>query len=85
MDRRFYSAAHFRRVSPPADTPAEIQDRFRAREAGELAIADRVAKFPTLDAGNAQAAIQFQTERYAFHYAALASKTYEVKPTRGTK
>lgn len=42
----FYSKAHYRRVSPPSDTAADIAARKRHYRALELARADVAARFP---------------------------------------
>lgn len=49
------------------DTPAEIAWRVISRQAAEAAIAERQAKYPTLDETNADEALRYQTERIAFH------------------
>lgn len=71
--RRNYSRAHYQRVSPPADTQAEIQARLIDNRARELGLADRRTRFPELAAENAQAAIDYQEERIAFHRSKLSS------------
>jgi len=55
------------------DTPADIAWRLNARKAGELACADRAAKFPVLTAENADEAIEYQTARERHHMAALSA------------
>lgn len=49
------------------DTPEEVADRLRRREAADAAVADRMAAFPTLTADNAAAAVKYQDERIRFH------------------
>lgn len=68
----FYSRAHYRRVSPPSDTAAEIAARKVRHAALELGRADRLARFPTITADNVDAQLAFQEERYAFHLARLS-------------
>lgn len=70
----FYSRAHYRRVSPRADTPAEIAARRLEREACTLGVSDRAARYPTLTADNAEAALEYQEARIAYHRARLAAR-----------
>ncbi len=51
-----------------ANSPDRVAERLRARQAGELAHADMVAKFPTLTPDNVREALNYQADRYAFHY-----------------
>ena len=55
------------------DTPADVAQRVARRRAGELAVADRQARFPVLTAENADEAIEFQTARERHHMAALSA------------
>lgn len=71
MSRRFYSAAHYRRVSPPSDTAADVDDRRRRREAGDRAVRDRERAYPDLTPATAAAAIAYQEQRVAYHLALL--------------
>jgi hypothetical protein len=63
----YYSRAHYRRVSPPADTPAEIADRAIRVRAGQLGVQDRQQRYPVLTAENADEAMAYQEARIAFH------------------
>ena len=55
----YYSRRHYRDVSPPADTPAEIAWRLRDNAAREQARAEQATRYPVLDAANAQEAVAF--------------------------
>ena len=63
----FYSAAHYRRVSPKADTAADIAWRIKSRKASELALADRQAKYPTITVDNFDEAGAYQESRIAYY------------------
>lgn len=63
----FYSARHYRAVSPPADTAEQIRERRIYRMASERAMAERREKFPTITGENFAAACAYQEQRIAFH------------------
>lgn len=69
-----FSRRHYRLVSPPADTQDQIRDRLIARQAAELGMADRIARYPTLTAENADDAIRYQEDRIK-HYATILRRT----------
>lgn len=48
----FYSRAHYRRVSPPRDTPAEIAARLLDNRIREQARQEREARYPVITIEN---------------------------------
>lgn len=59
-----FSRAHYRRVSPPADTVADLAARQRHLRALELARADVAAQYPDgINAENADAVLAYQEAR----------------------
>jgi hypothetical protein len=72
-----YSREHYARVNPAPDTPATIAARRARFEASKLALIDRVERYPTLTADNADEAITYQEARYRHHYAAALAAAAE--------
>lgn len=66
MGRRIIDQIRFQQRK---DTAENIAWRIRSRKAGELAIADRQARFPVLSAENADEALRYQEERVNFYMA----------------
>lgn len=60
---RYYSKRHYRLVSPPDDTPAEIAERNRHQDALRRARDETAAKFPQITAANVDEALAFQDAR----------------------
>jgi hypothetical protein len=58
-----YSAAHYRRVSPPADTKADITARLRRQAAWAKADADMQARYPVITVENFTEACQWRERR----------------------
>ena len=63
-----FSQKHYRLVSPPSDTTAQVQDRAQWKEAAAKGIADRERAYPILTAENGAEAIKFQEARIRYHY-----------------
>ncbi len=59
-----FSRRHYRLVSPAADTPAAIAERFRARAIAEQVQQELTARWPTITAENADEVLAFQRNRY---------------------
>lgn len=59
-----YSKRHYRLVSPPADTAADIADRLKANAARAQAAAEMREKFPVFTTDNLEAADDFREQRY---------------------
>lgn len=55
------------RASWRPDTPRDIEVRRLRNRAAELAIADRQARYPVIDATTVDAALVYQEERIQFH------------------
>lgn len=58
-----FSRRHYRFVSPPADTPQQVAERFRVRRANEQAHAETRVRFPVLTEQNIDEALTFQARR----------------------
>lgn len=59
-----YSRAHYRRVSPPADTSAEIAARRKRLEALDIAAREMRERFPKIDQYNFQDANDYRENLY---------------------
>lgn len=66
-----YSRAHYRRVSPPADTLDQVVARLLDTQARDAARADRDAAYPTVTIETFDAACDYSEERVRFHRARL--------------
>ena len=60
-----YSRRHYRAVSPPADTAADVAARIRRNAILDQVRREREAAWPVIDATNVDAALAFQERRYA--------------------
>ena len=70
-----YSRAHYRLVSPAADTKAEIAARLidnKARECGRL---DLAAQYPVISYENFHEACKYQESRIVFHRERLTKES----------
>lgn len=74
----FYSARHYRAVSPPTDTDEQIRERRIYQMASERGMADRREKFPKITGENFAAVCAYQEQRIAFHVKRIKSmpRTY---------
>lgn len=66
-----FSRRHYRAVSPPADTAADVALRKADSEARRLARFDVEATYPTVTAENASEVLTFQEGRIRHHRARL--------------
>lgn len=66
-----FSRRHYRLVSPPADTPADVRDRLIRNAAAKLAGEDRHREFPKVTGANVDAVLEYQEQRYIHHLQAL--------------
>lgn len=63
-----FNRARRARIENRPDTPEQIRERVAMRQAGELAQADCLARYPEgVTPDNFAEAIRFQEERYQFH------------------
>jgi len=60
-----FSRAHYRRVSPPADTPADIAARLVRLAALQQAVREMWERFPVVTPENFDAANEFRERRYS--------------------
>lgn len=58
-----FSRAHYRQVSPPADTARQIAERIATAAALKAVYAELRAAFPVVTVANASAALDFQAAR----------------------
>jgi hypothetical protein len=69
-----FSQRHYRLVSRPPETAADIAWRLLDNEAGKLAGKDREREFPVLRLDNFQQATAYQEERRKYWRAELEKK-----------
>lgn len=60
-----FSRAHYRRVSPPSDTPEQVRERIIDTVARETARQERDARFPIITAENVKDALAWFEARLA--------------------
>lgn len=65
MTRSFYSNRHYRAVSPPADTAADIAERVRRLRVLEQVRQEREARYPVVTGDNFKSLSDWQERRIA--------------------